>query len=197
MTKPRIGIIIGSTRSGRFADKPAAWIAELAGKRGDVSVETLDLRDYPLAFYGEPGSPPLVGPLEEAGAWRNKLAGLDGFVVTVAEYNHGPTGVLKNALDHARAEWVRKPISYVGYGGVGGARAVEQLRMIAIEQQMAPIKSAVHILWPDYLAISQGKTLSEMDHLNQAAGAMLDDLSWWAHALKAAREDDARQAKAA
>lgn len=197
MAKPRIGIIIGSTRQGRFADKPAEWITAAARARGDLEVEVLDLRDYPLPFLGEPDSLPFVGPIEQASDWRKKLAGLDGFIVIAAEYNHGPTAVLKNALDSARAEWVRKPITYVGYGGVGGARAIEQLRMVAIEQQMAPTKSAVHILWPDYLAVAQGGSLADKEHLNQAATAMLDDLTWWTRALKAARSADVQTAKAA
>jgi catechol 2,3-dioxygenase-like lactoylglutathione lyase family enzyme len=94
-----------------------------------------------------------------------------------AEYNHGPTAVLKNALDYAYAEWGNKPVAFVGYGGVDGARAVEQLRLHAIELQMAPVRSAIHILFPDYLAvIKDGKPLSELEHLNQAARQMLD--SW-------------------
>lgn len=197
MSKPKIGVILGSTRDGRFGDKPANWIVDLGKKHNDIDVELIDLRDFPLPFFGEPGSPAFVGPDEEAGVWRKKLAGFDGFIVIVAEYNHGPTAVLKNALDHARVEWARKPVAYVGYGGVGAARAIEQLRLIAVEQQMAPVKSAVHILWPDYLAASQGKPLAELEHLNQAANAVLDDIAWWASALRTARLADQVEAKAA
>ena len=119
----------------------------------------------------------------------------DAFIFTAAEYNRGPTAVLKNALDYAYAEWSNKPVAFVGYGGVGGARAVEQLRLHAIELQMAPIRSAIHILFPDYLAvIKDGKPLSELEHLNQAARQMLDQLAWWTAALKAAREKSLRQA---
>ncbi len=114
---------------------------------------------------------------------------------TAAEYNLGPTAVLKNALDYAYAEWSNKPVAFVGYGGVGGSRAVEQLRLNVIELQMAPIRSAVHILFPDYLAVvKDGKKLSELDHLNQTARQMLDQLAWWTAALKAAREESLRQA---
>ena len=102
---------------------------------------------------------------------------------------------MKNALDYAYAEWSNKPVAFVGYGGVGGARAVEQLRLHAIELQMAPIRNAVHILFPDYLAvIKDGKLLSGLEHLNQAAQQMLDQLAWWTAALKAAREKNLRQA---
>jgi NAD(P)H-dependent FMN reductase len=179
MTKPKIGIVIGSTREARFADKPTEWIASIAKARGDLDIEIVDLRDYPMPFFEEAKSPAWAAPESEA---ARKWA---------AEYNHGPTAVLKNAIDYAGREWNRKPVSFIGYGGVGGARAIEQLRQVAIEMQMAPTKAAVHILWPDYLAVLQGKKLEELDHLNQAAGAMLDDVAWWAKVLKAARDNDA------
>jgi NAD(P)H-dependent FMN reductase len=126
---------------------------------------------------------------EVAQRWQKKVGEFDAFIFTAAEYNRGPTAVLKNALDYAYVEWGNKPAAFVGYGGVGGARAVEQLRLHAIELQMAPIRSAVHILFPDYLAvIKDGKPLSELEHLNQAARQMLDQMAWWTAALKAARE---------
>lgn len=199
MAKPKIAIIIGSTRQGRFADKPAEWIAERAKGRGDIDVTTIDLRDHPLPFFEEKASM-LYGKAENDAAleWQKTIAGFDGFVMLAAEYNHGPTAVLKNALDYAYEEWNNKPVAFVGYGGVGGARSVEQLRLISIELQMAPIRSAVHILMPDFVAVMKGeKKLAELDHLNQGADAMLDQLIWWTKALKKAREDDAKQAQAA
>ncbi|MCG6857244.1 MAG: NAD(P)H-dependent oxidoreductase [Salaquimonas sp.] len=190
--KPRVGIIIGSTRPGRFADKPAEWIAERARAFGRFDVELLDLRDYDLPLFAEKMSPawaPSEG--EVAKAWQKKIDSLDGFIILAAEYNRGPTGALKNALDHAYNEWNRKPVAFVGYGGVGGARAVEQLRLIAIELQMAPIRSGVHILLPDYMAVVQGeKQLGEIEHLNKGADDMLDQFDWWLQILTAARNDD-------
>jgi NAD(P)H-dependent FMN reductase len=190
MTKPRIGIIVGSTRPGRFADHPAKWIKALAEKRGDLDVELLDLRDYPMPFFDEEISPAYAPSKNEvAQRWQKKIASLDGFIVTVAEYNRGPTAVLKNALDYAYKEWNRKPIAFVGYGGVGGARAVEQLRLHAIELQMAPIRAGVHIQIPVYLEVAkEGKSLDEFDVLVQGANDMLDQFVWWAKALKTARE---------
>ncbi|MET0941301.1 MAG: NADPH-dependent FMN reductase [Mesorhizobium sp.] len=196
MSKPKIGIIIGSTRPGRFADQPAEWIHEIAKARGDVEVELIDLRDYPLPFYDEPGSP-AYGPLnnEVAQKWQKKVASLDGFVFLAAEYNRGPTAVLKNALDYAYNEWNKKPVAFVGYGGVGGARAIEQLRLHAVELQMAPTRAGVHILWPDYLAVREGKKLAEVAHLNKSASDMLDQLVWWTRALNAARDADEQAAE--
>ena len=149
-----------------------------------------------MPLFAEEASP-LYAPSKNqvARRWQAKLAEFDAFIFTAAEYNHGPTAVLKNALDYAYAEWSNKPVGFVGYGGVGGSRAVEQLRLHAIELQMAPIRSAVHILFPDYLAVvKDGKKLSELDHLNQTARQMLDQLAWWAGALKRAREKTLRQA---
>jgi NAD(P)H-dependent FMN reductase len=185
----KLAIVIGSTRPGRFADHPARWIHDHVAKRGDAAVEILDLRDYPMPFFAEAASP-IRAAVADAVAlrWQQKLAGCDGFIVTAAEYNRGPTAVLKNALDYAYKEFNEKPIAFVGYGGVGGARAVEQLRLIAIELQMAPIRHGVHIQREAYLAVVQeGKSLDDFAPLNQAAGLMLDQLMWWVEALKTAR----------
>jgi NAD(P)H-dependent FMN reductase len=137
--KPRIGIVSSSTREGRFGEKPAKWIHELAAKRGELDLELIDLRNYPMPFFAEPTSPAYAPPANEvARRWAAKVDGLDGFIFVTAEYNHGPTAVLKNALDYAYREFNRKPAAYVGYGGVGAARAIEQLRLISVELQMAP-----------------------------------------------------------
>ncbi len=199
MSKPKIGVIVGSTRATRFADKPAEWIASIARARGDFDVEILDLRDYPMPFFDEVASS-LWAPSqnEVAVRWQNKVAEFDGFVATAAEYNRGPTAVLKNALDYAYKEWNRKPITFVGYGGVGGARAVEQLRLHAVELQMAPVRHAVHITWGDFIQVlQQGKKLEDFEHLHQAAVAALDDLAWWAKVLKNARAADIQAEQAA
>jgi NAD(P)H-dependent FMN reductase len=200
MTKPRIGIIVGSTRPGRFADHPTKWISEIAGKREEFDVELLDLRDWPLPFFEETISP-AYGPSknEVALRWQKKIDSLDGFIIIAAEYNRGPTAVLKNALDYGYKEWNRKPVAFVGYGGVGAARAVEQLRLHAVELQMAPVRAGVHILGPVYMQVLKGeKTLNDFDYLTQGANDMLSQLVWWMNALKAAREVDAStQQKAA
>jgi NAD(P)H-dependent FMN reductase len=198
MSKPKIAVIVGSTRAARFADKPTEWIANIAKARGDFDVEVVDLRDYPMPFFDEAMSS-LWAPSknEVALRWQKKVAEFDGYIVIAAEYNRGPTAVLKNALDYAYTEWNRKPVTFVGYGGVGGARAIEQLRLHAVELQMTPVRFAVHIVWGDFVQIlQQGKKIEEFEHLNQAAATALDDLSWWAKVLKQAREEDilARQA---
>ena len=187
---PRIGIIIASTRQGRFGDKPAHWIHGIAKQRTDLAFELIDLRDHSLPFFDEPMSPAWAPVKNEAAQrWADKLAALDGLIVVTPEYNHGPSAVLKNALDYAYKEFTRKPIGFVGYGGVGAARAIEQLRLVAIELQMAPVRNAVHIGMMEFLGVwQQGKAFDDFPHLAQAAGAMLDDVAWWAKVLKTARE---------
>jgi NAD(P)H-dependent FMN reductase len=187
---PKLAIVIGSTRPNRFADHPARWIHDHVARRGDAVAEILDLRDYPMPFFAEAASPTRAPVQNEVALrWQAKLRECDGFIVTAAEYNRGPTAVLKNALDYAYREYNEKPIAFVGYGGVGGARAVEQLRLIAIELQMAPIRHGVHIAGPAYLGVVQeGKSLHDFEPLNQAAKLMLDQLMWWVAALKTARE---------
>ena len=187
---PKIGIIISSTRPNRFADKPAKWIFDIASRRNSFEVELLDLRDYPMPFFEEAVSP-AWGPTQNPVAleWQKKVEEMDGFIVVTAEYNRGPTAVLKNAIDYAYPQWNRKPIAFVGYGSTGASRAIEQLRTNAVELQMAPIRVGVHIQMQTFLEVMQGnKTLDEFDFLNQGAEDMLDQLTWWLEALKTARD---------
>ena len=196
MSKPKLAIVIGSVRPNRFADHAARWIAEIARNHGGFDVEVIDLKDYPLPLFAEEISPAFA-PSKDAVAhrWQQKIGEFDAYLFTAAEYNHGPTAVLKNALDYAHAEWRNKPIAFVGYGGVGGARAIEHLRLTAIELQMAPIRTAVHILFPAYLAVvKEGRALADFDYLNQNAKDMLDQLAWWGSALKTARDGTAARA---
>jgi NAD(P)H-dependent FMN reductase len=192
MSKPKVGIIVSSVRPNRFADHPTKWIFDLASARGDWDVEILDLRDYPLPLFNEAISPGW-GPSknEVALRWQEKIASLDAFIIVAAEYNRGPTAALKNALDYAYHEWNNKPVAFVGYGGVGGARAVEQLRLISVELQMAPTRAGVHILGPVYMEVLKGeKTLADYDYLTNSAQDMLNQLAWWTDALKTARESE-------
>ena len=187
----RIALIVGSTRPNRFADIPAQWTAEGAASRKDLVLDVLDLRDAALPFFNEPAAPIYTeGRYSEpaAEAWRLKIGEYDGFILLAAEYNHGPTAALKNALDSAYYEWNRKPVAFIGYGGVGGARAIEQLRGVAIELQMAPIKHEVNISMVPYLGVvRQGATLDDYPYLVEARSALFDSLVWWARALRTAR----------
>lgn len=186
----KIGVILGSTRDTRFADKPAKWFMELASARDDLAFELLDLRDYDLPFFNEVASN-IAAPTQndEGVRWQKKIEEFDGYVIITPEYNHAPPAVLKNALDYAYVEWVKKPIAFVGYGAVGAARAVEQLRLIVANMQMAPITASVHIQGGDFMEVLEGqKALEDLDYLPPLVTTMLDELAWWAGALKEARD---------
>jgi NAD(P)H-dependent FMN reductase len=188
----RVALIVGSTRQNRFADTPVQWLVEGAAARSDLQLEVLDLRNYRLPFYDEPVPAAYTGGAfsqPEAEAWRHRIGQFDAFIATVAEYNHGATAVLKNAFDSAHLEWQRKPIGFVGYGGVGAARAIEHLRGVAIELQMAPIKQEVNIGMEPFLGVMRGgRNLNDYEYLGQSRTALLDNLVWWGTALKAARQ---------
>lgn len=189
MGKPRIAVIMSTTRATRFADKPAKWIYDLAVARGDMEVELIDLRDYPMPFFDEPASNAYV-PSANAVAqrWQKKVAGFDGYIFVTAEYNHSIAAVLKNALDYAYPEWARKPGASLGYGSVGGARACEQLRLIMVELQMAPTRKGVHIQGGDFFdALQNGRDIASLPYIGPNADLMLDELFWWANALSVAR----------
>ncbi len=189
MQLPRIGVIISTTRVGRFADRPTEWFMGIASQRTDAVFEVVDLRDHPMPFFDEPRSPVVAPPRNEAALrWAKKLGELDGFVFVTAEYNHGIPAVLKNALDYAYAEYNRKPATFVGYGNTGGARAVEQLRLVLAELQVASLRHAVHIGQTEMGGmLRQGKTFADYPHLASAAARMLDDLVWWVNTLRAGR----------
>jgi len=190
--KPRVAVIIGSTRPTRFADKPAQWILKQAQARDDLHVELVDLRDFQLPFFNEKATNrwmPSENP--EAVRWQQTIARFDAFIFVVAEYNHSIPAVLKNALDEAYNEWERKPFTAIGYGAVGGARAVEHLRLIAIELQMVSTHAAVHIGGGDFMAVhpmSGNKPIENIqDHLLQNTETALNELVWWARATMAAK----------
>jgi NAD(P)H-dependent FMN reductase len=188
-----ISVIVGSTRQGRFSEKPAQWILQQLHKREGIEGRLLDLRDFPMPFFDQPTPPAMAGrpPYEHevVKKWTAQIGASDGFVFVTPEYNYGPSAVLKNAIDWVYPEWNRKAAAFVSYGSAMGARAVQQLRETAIEIQMAPIRSSVHIpvatLWAHFQGGDVDKGLAELD---KQANVMIDDLTWWTAALKAARE---------
>ncbi|ODT83667.1 MAG: FMN reductase [Pelagibacterium sp. SCN 64-44] len=203
MSKLKIGVIISSTRASRFGDKPAQWILEKANERPEIEAELVDLREFNLPFFDEVASNAWV-PSQDANAvkWQNKISEFDGYIFVVAEYNRAITGALKNAIDQAYTNWNKKAFGAVGYGTVGAARAIENLRTIGVELQMASTRSAVHIGGGDFFAVhplgQQNKPMSDIEgSIGASAKDMLDQLVWWGNAAKAARADDEATAQAA
>src|ERR1700704_1021452 len=189
MAKPKVAVIISTTRATRFGEKPAKWIHDIAAARVDMSVELIDLREYPMPFFDEPASNGGVPSKNEvAQRWQKKDAEFDGYIFVTAEYNRSMPAVLKNALDYAFPEWNHKAAAYVGYGSVGAARSIEHLRLSCVELQMAPTRHGVHIQGADFMAVwQQGKDIKELAYLEQNSKAMLDELHWWASVLMVAR----------
>lgn len=188
----RISVIVGSVRLNRFALPAAEWIMGHLEKRGDVTPMLLDLQKNPMPFYAESFPPamkkaPFPSPYVEA--FTGEIAASDGFVFVTGEYNHGVPAVLKNALDYVYREWNKKPAAFVGYGGLGGARAIEQLRLSCIELQMAPLRSAVHLPAEVVKAHATKQPIEPiLKEADRFAETCIDELLWWANALKAARE---------
>jgi NAD(P)H-dependent FMN reductase len=193
MAKPKIAIIVSSTRATRFADIPTAWIKAQAEARDDLAVEVVDLRDHPLPFFAEVASNAWAPSQDPAAvAWQKKVGEYDGFIFVVAEYNRSVTGALKNAMDQANVEWARKPMGAVGYGSMGAANAIGHLQNIGVELQMVPTRNNVRIGGSDFFKVHPGfggsGNLGDIEgFIAPAAKAMLDDVVWWANATKAAR----------
>lgn len=196
----KIKVIIGSTREGRFSEKPAQWIFEEAKKLEGAAIELLDLRDYEMPFFDSPVPPSMAKGQysnEVVQKWAEKINEGDAFIIVSPEYNHGYSAVLKNALDVIYPEWHRKPVGFVSYGSALGARSVEQLRQVAVELQMAPIRNAIHIPADIFMAAMmgnapQGPEMFESirkSPMGDPVERFLNDLLWWAKALKAAREN--------
>jgi NAD(P)H-dependent FMN reductase len=186
-------VIVGTTREGRFSEKAAAWVMDRLAEREGLEIELLDLRDYPMPFF-EQQIPPAYGHRDyvpEVARWAEAVDRADGYLVITSEYNHGYPAVLKNALDQVFPELNRKPIAFVGYGNSGGARAIEQLRLVSVELEMAPLRHAVHIL--PALMIPAMKAEGPFDvelfaSLDERLEMTASDLAWWANALASARD---------
>jgi NAD(P)H-dependent FMN reductase len=181
MTK--IGIILGSTRPGRNGEAVAKWVLDVASKRTDAEFELVDLLDYNLPHLDE-AIPPSMGQYSRPHTieWANKIASFDGFVMVTPEYNHSTSGALKNAIDFLFAEWNNKAVGFVGYGSVGGARAIEHLRLIAGELLMADVRASVTLsLANDF---ENYRLFLPNERHEQNLGLVLDQVVAWSAALE-------------
>lgn len=187
----KIAIILGSIREIRRGGRVAKWLLLHLLKRNDAEVELLDLKDYPLPFFNESNSPEgLEGNYTNkfAKKWAAKIGASDGFIIITPEYNHGTSGVLKNALDWVYYEWNRKPVAFISYSpnAAGGIRAVEQLRQNVIELQMTPVPEAIHI--PYILDTIDENGILLKGHFNERLEKLMIELLWWTNVLKTGRE---------
>ena len=183
----RIAIIIGSTRPGRKAEAVAKWVYEIAQNRTDAEFEIVDIKDFDLPLLDEPVSP-IMGQYthQHTKIWSAKIASFDAYVFVTPEYNHGTSGALKNAIDFLYHEWVNKAAGFVSYGGAAGARAVEQLRLVLAEVQIATVRNQVLLsLFTDFENFSVFKPAPQHE---KSVNAMLEQVTAWGSALKTLRE---------
>ena len=186
MTDVRIGIIVGSTRPGRHAGAVAEWVLEQTAARTGVRYEIVDLADYPLPHLDEP-MPPSFGQYQNdhTKAWATTIDTYDGFIFVTPEYNHSTSGVLKNAIDYLYAEWNNKAAAFVAYGSLAGARAVEHLRGVCAELQIATVRQQLSFsLFTDFENFA---AFTPAPLHNDAAATLFDQLENWAGALKPLR----------
>ena len=182
----KVAIITGSTRPGRKSEAVARWVYDIAAKRSDASFEVVDIAAFNLPLLDEP-APPIMNQYTKphTKAWAAKIATFDAFVFVTPEYNHSTSGALKNAIDFLYREWNDKAAGFVGYGGVGGARAVEHLRLVMGEIKVADVRAQVALsMYTDFENFS---TLKPAPQQEAAVNAMLDDLVAWGQALQTMR----------
>jgi NAD(P)H-dependent FMN reductase len=183
----KLAIIIGSTRPGRVGEAVARWVYELAQKRRDAEFELVDIKEFNLPLLDEP-VPPSQGKYskEHTKKWAAKIASFDGYVFVTPEYNHGISGALKNAIDFLYAEWNNKAAGFVGYGSAGGARAVEHLRLVMAEVQVATVRNQVMLSLRD--DFENYSVFKPRDFHEKTLGQVFDQVITWGGALRALRE---------
>lgn len=184
----KIAIVTGSTRPGRNNEAVARWVYDIANERKDAEFELVDIADYNLPMYDEP-MPPLFGQYmhEHTKVWSQKISSFDAYVFVTPEYNHSTSAVLKNAIDFLNREWNNKAAAFVSYGGAGGARAVEHLRLVLAELMVATVRAQVMFsLFTDFENYTTFKP--DPRHVPEVH-TMLDQLIAWGGALKTVRTE--------
>ena len=183
----KLAIIIGSTRPGRKAEAVARWVHEIAKQRSDAEFELVDIKDFDLPLLDEPTPPSMSQYIHpHTKVWATKIASFDGYVFVTPEYNHGTSGALKNAIDYLHREWNNKAAGFVGYGSAGGVRAVEQLRLVMGEVQVADVRAQVALsLSTDFENYSVFKPAPRHE---ASVNSMLDQVIVWSGALKTLRK---------
>lgn len=187
----KLAIIVGSTRPGRVGEAVGRWVYEVAKRRGDAEFELVDLEDFNLPLLDEP-IPPSQGKYSKPHTltWAEKVKSFDGYVFVTPEYNHGTSAALKNAIDFVYAEWNNKAAGFVGYGSAGGVRAVEQLRLVMAEVQVATVRNQVALsLFTDF---ENYTTFKPDPRHEKSLNGVLDQLIAWGGALKTLREKNAQ-----
>jgi NAD(P)H-dependent FMN reductase len=186
----KVAVIVGSTRPGRKARDVAQWVMNTAAMRADAVFELVDIQDFNLPLLDEP-VPPAMGQYSKPHtlAWAEKIAQYDGFVFVTPEYNHGISGALKNAIDFLYKEWNNKAAGFVSYGSAGGTRAVESLRLVMGELQVADVRAQVTLsLFTDF---ENMQTFKPAAHHDKSVETLLDQVVSWSKAMQTVRNQAA------
>ncbi|OZC73596.1 NADPH-dependent FMN reductase [Rhodococcus sp. 06-462-5] len=186
MADLKIAVILGSTRPGRNGKAVADWVLAQATGRTSADYALVDLLDFPLPHLDE-AAPASMGQYANGHtkAWAAEIAKYDGFIFVTPEYNHSTSGVLKNAIDYLYAEWNNKAAGFVSYGGLGGARAIEHLRGIASELQIAHVRQQLSFSF--FTDFENFSTFAPEPRHGAGAGVLFDQVESWAGALKTVR----------
>jgi NAD(P)H-dependent FMN reductase len=179
--KMYVPVILGTARKDRESEKAAKFMLEEIISYGMES-ELIDVRDFLVCATSNTRKSPKAQELSE------KIKKAEGLVIVSPEYNHGYPGELKIMLDMLYEQYARKPVGICGVSasGLGGARAVEQLRLVSIEFHMVPIREAVYFSDVQNL-FDENNKIKDKSYHNRVKG-FLEELAWYANALKTARE---------
>ena len=183
----KIAVILGSTRPGRNGEAVAKWVLNLAQKRSDAQFELVDIKDFNLPVLDEavPASQAQYSK-EHTKKWSAKIASFDAYIFVTPEYNHSTSGALKNAIDFLYNEWNNKAAGFVGYGSAGGTRAVEHLRLIMAELQIADVRGQVALsLMTDFENFKDFKPAS---YHEKTLSTMIKQVIAWGTAMKNLRD---------
>lgn len=187
--KVKIGVIIASTRPKRYGGQIADWVKTITDKDDDADYTFLDLKDINLPFLDEPKLPAEGNyEHEHTQKWAESIATQDGFLLVTAEYNHGIPAPLKNALDTLFNEWRNKPVGFLGYGAMGGARSIEHLVGVTVNLEMIPQNASgkgTHIMLFQSLD-EQGRFVATERH-ERSLTKNLANLVKWSRIMKKVR----------
>ncbi len=179
-----IPIILGTGRLGRSSERVAGWLLDQIERSGWFETDLIDPKEFDLPSDLSAKDTPSLKK------WQALASRADGYIIVSPEYNHGYPAGLKNMLDYLYQQFNQKPVGLAGVsaGQSGGIRVVEQLRLVAIELQMVPIRSALYFGSVKALFDSQG----ELTNQNQAdyktrLDKFLSELIWYAQVLKQGR----------
>lgn len=191
MTKPRLNIVIASTRPGRIGPTVAEWFRQFADAHGAFDARVVDLADFDLPVYNEPKHPAMQDYAHDhTKRWSDSVTAGDAFVFVTPEYNFNPPPSLINAFNYVYKEWNYKPCGFVSYGGAsGGLRAVQTAKLLVTTLRMVPVVEGVMVPMAWEQLDADGHFVSN-DKIDPSATAMLDELARWTPALKSMREPD-------